>query len=260
MRASSLFPFNSSFMIPTTPVRTVSLPSRVDSAMLLKHRQGNEPIVVVKLIGVGTTANYDFRDKGTRSYVFRNEPQMEGHILRIPLSLWMAGEGRNKAKLAHEIMDQRRMMHSMVILFETPPAAISKQQEVERPAVEAAPANTSPEMVATDTPESTRNVVGPGVEATVATAEDIFTSQGESDSSDPYKVASAGSTPAPTSISETPDLPLHERALSLVTDNPKRLKALSALLGVSETDLRAAIEHSESKIELANAGWVRPKA
>lgn len=259
MRASSLFPFNSSFMIPTTPVRAVSLPPRVDSAMLLKHRQGNEPIVVVKLIGVGTTANYDFRDKGTRSYVFRNEPQMEGHILRIPLSLWMAGEGRNKAKLAHEIMDQRRMMHSMVILFETPPAAISKQQEVEQPAEKAAPANTSPEMVATDTPE-TRNVVGPGVEATVATAEDTFTSQGESDSSDLHTVASGGSTPPPASISETPDSPLHERALSLVTDNPKRLKALAALLGVEEADLRAAIDHPYSKIELANAGWVRPKA
>src|SRR6476620_3752217 len=93
----------------TTPcpslTTVITLPGRVDSALLAKFRRADEPLVVVKLVGVANNAPYDFHDKGTRSYIFRFESALEGHILRVPLHLWQAGKGR----LAHDLMEQRRL-------------------------------------------------------------------------------------------------------------------------------------------------------
>jgi hypothetical protein len=132
-----------------------TLPSRVDSSTLAKFLQDGEPVVLVKLIGVGNSAPYDFRDKGTRSYIFRFDAAQEGHVLRIPLHLWQ----ENRARLAHDIMDQRHMAHSMVVTLETPPAL---------PVPSLPQATISAQMGATDTSTDTRIVVGPGAEPTVA--------------------------------------------------------------------------------------------
>lgn len=220
--------------MPATPQPTVTtLPGRVDSAVLAKHRRAGEPMVIVKLVGVGNTAPYDFRDKGTRSYIFRFDSQMEGHLIRIPLHLWQ----EDRARMAHDIMDQRHMAHAMIVMLEQPPAPAA--------AAPAIPQSTIPEKGATDTSTDARNVVGQGAEPTVAPA------------SGP--AAAAAATPP----AEAPRLPdgrsVHEAAHALA-EPPKRLKALAALLGVPEAQLRTAISHPDSQVVLASAGWVRRKA
>lgn len=215
----------------TTPCPSLStvitLPGRVDSALLAKHRRADEPLVVVKLVGVGNTAPYDFHDKGTRSYIFRFESAQEGHILRVPLHLWQAGKGR----LAHDLMEQRRLPHAMVVTLDAPTEA------------KPAPSTNLTEMGATDTSTDTRNVVGPGAEPTVAPAS-LSVAATSVQAAEPPLIAGR---------------PLHEAAYALV-EPPKRLKALAALLGVAEGALREAIGQADSRIELANAGWVRRKA
>ncbi|WP_395734756.1 hypothetical protein [Prosthecobacter sp.] len=215
----------------TTPCPSLStvitLPGRVDSALLAKHRRADDPLVVVKLVGVGNTAPYDFHDKGTRSYIFRFESAQEGHILRVPLHLWQAGKGR----LAHDLMEQRRLPHAMVVTLDAPTEA------------KPTPLTNLTEMGATDTSTDTRNVVGPGAEPTVA----------------PASLSVAATSVQAVEPPLIAGMPLHEAAYALV-EPPKRLKALAALLGVAEGALREAIGQADSRIELANAGWVRRKA
>ena len=233
----------------TTPcpslTTVLTLPGRVDSALLAKHRRADDPLVVVKLVGVGNNAPYDFHDKGTRSFIFRFESALEGHVLRVPLHLWQAGKGR----LAHDLMEQRRLPHAMVVTLDAPAAA------------KTAPLTNLTEMGATDTSTDTRNVVGPGAEPTVAPA----SAEEKAETTAQAAVADAAIVSvAATSVQVKVPLliagrPLHEAAYELV-EPPKRLKALAALLGVAEDALRAGIGHADSRIELANAGWVRRKA
>lgn len=241
----------------TTPCPSLStvitLPGRVDSALLAKHRRADEPLIVLKLVGVGNTAPYDFHDKGTRSYIFRFESAQEGHILRVPLHLWQAGKGR----LAHDLMEQRRLPHAMVVTLDAPTEA------------KPTPPTNLTEMGATDTSTDTRNVVGPGAEPTVAPAFAQAT-DGRPASEEKKTVAEGGLTEvsqttandgqqSPTTANSAASTLLHEAAYALV-EPPKRLKALAALLGVAEGALREAIGHADSRLELANAGWVRRKA
>ena len=241
----------------TTPcpslTTVITLPGRVDSALLAKHRRADEPLVVVKLVGVGNTAPYDFHDKGTRSYIFRFESAQEGHILRVPLHLWQAGKGR----LAHDLMEQRRLPHAMVVTLDAPTEA------------KPAPSTNLTEMGATDTSTDTRNVVGPGAEPTVApasgsacgaktVAEQSLTVVDGGLQEVSQTTANDGKQ-SPTTANSAASTLLHEAAYALV-DPPKRLKALAALLGVAEGALREAIGQADSRLELANAGWVRRKA
>lgn len=228
----------------------MTLPARVDSALLAKHRRADDPLVVVKLVGVGNNAPYDFHDKGTRSYIFRFESALEGHILRVPLHLWQAGKGR----LAHDLMEQRRLPHAMVVTLDAPTAA------------KPTPLTNLTEMGATDTSTDTRIVVGPGAEPTVAPAsaqENALKAEADVKAQAAVADAATASVAAASVQAVVPPLiagrPLHEAAYDLV-EPPKRLKALAALLGVAEDALRAGIGHADSRIELANAGWVRRKA
>lgn len=228
----------------------MTLPARVDSALLAKHRRADDPLVVVKLVGVGNNAPYDFHDKGTRSYIFRFESALEGHILRVPLHLWQAGKGR----LAHDLMEQRRLPHAMVVTLDAPTAA------------KATPLTNLTEMGATDTSTDTRIVVGPGAEPTVAPAsaqEKALKAEADVKAKAPVADAPTVSVAATSVQAVVPPLiagrPLHEAAYELV-EPPKRLRALAALLGVAEDALRTGIGHADSRIELANAGWVRRKA
>ncbi|MDB6006869.1 MAG: hypothetical protein JWR15_3856 [Prosthecobacter sp.] len=224
-------------MKPTTNTVT-TLPNRVDSAMLAKFLREGEPVIVLKLTGVGNSAPYDFRDKGTRSYIFRFDSAQEGHLLRIPLHLWQ----ENKARLAHDIMDQRHMAHAMIVTLEMPRVPADPQIPL---------TTIYPEqMGATDTSTDTRNVVGPGAEPTVAPT---FAKASERR---PTSGSAGGAEEEPPLIGGRP---LHEAAYDLA-EQPKRLKALAALLGVTEAPLREAIGDSSSRIELATAGWVRRKA
>lgn len=173
---------------PATPALS-RLPARVDSALLGKHRLADEPLVVLKLVGVGNTAPYDFHDKGTRSYIFRHESAQEGHILRVPLHLWQA----DGARLAHDLMDQRRLPHALIVFLDpATQGATSTTLTASQPqcaalpqtmsltssaagipaatgtATQPSPSLSSPKTGATDTSTETRIVVGPGSEPTVA--------------------------------------------------------------------------------------------
>jgi hypothetical protein len=229
-------------MKPATHTTTL-LPGRVDSTMLAKFRHDGEPFIVLKLVGVGNSAPYDFRDKGTRSYIFRFESAQEGHLLRVPLHLWQ----ENKARLAHDIMDQRHMTHAMIVTLEMPPASAAPQ----------IPQTTIPDkMGATDTSTDTLNVVGPGAEPTVAPT---FDGEAENTVAEQSLTVVDGGLQKPDGQPLVGGRPLHEAAYDLV-EPPKRLKALAALLGVAEAPLREAIASPQSRIELATAGWVRRKA
>ena len=229
-------------MKPTTHTSAVTLlPGRVDSVLLSKFLLEGEPVIVVKLVGVGNTAPYDFRGKGTRSFMFRFDSRLDGHTLRVPLHLWQEAQGR----LAHELMDQRHLTHSMIVLVEMPsaPAAVPPLP----------PPAADEQRGATDTSTSTRNVVGPGsVEPTVAPA------SGNAQGLDEARpVHEASSSPEPLPLHE--GRPLHEALFTLV-ESPKRIKALAALLGVTEPILRRAITTADSHIELAASGWLRRKS
>ncbi|WP_395740621.1 hypothetical protein [Prosthecobacter sp.] len=229
-----------------------TLPNRVDSSTLAKFIEGGEPLVLVKLIGVGNTAPYDFRDKGTRSYIFRFDPALEGHVLRIPLHLWQ----ENRARLAHDIMDQRHMAHSMVVTLEQP--------STPAPPVSPIPQSTiSAQTGATDTRTDTRIVVGPGAEPTVAPTSPPGEKAVDETSATVVAPSSAkaldGMPDGLPELQTADGRPLHEAAYDLA-EPPKRLKAMAALLGVAEASVRAAIDHPRSRVELAMAGWVRRKS
>jgi hypothetical protein len=207
--------------------------------VLAKFRLPDEPLILVKLVGVGNSAPYDFHDKGTRSFIFRFESALEGHVLRVPLHLWQ----ENHARLAHDLLDQRRLPHAIIVFLELPPVAQPPQPP------------SSP-MGATDTRTETRIVVGPGSEPTVAPTFPLQASEASpATGSESSAATTLQAAPPPPSA----DRPLHEAAYDQAA-TPKRLKALAALLGVTEPALRTAITHPASQIELATAGWVRRKA
>lgn len=113
------------------------------------------------------------------------------------------------------------------------------------------------EKGATDTDGNAPNVVGQGeADPTVAPASETLSSQGESDSSEPHKLASGGSTPPPATTS--PSEILYEAAFDKL-ESPMRIKALAALLGTDEATLKTALESPQSHIELGHAGWVKRK-
>jgi len=264
-----------------------TLPARVDSAMLAKYRQDGEPVIILKLIGVGNTALFDFRDKGTRSYVFRFDSTFGGHIIRIPLSLWQA----NKGQMAHDIMDQRRTTQTMIVLVEMPTPAPIEQPSLTEP------------LTATNAGDAQFTI--DCIKATIASYKDSDNSNAEEslrECLDRISNAVSGTITAPASTPESPqmgatdtsaevrnvvgpddvptvapasspsnettaddgsqhmvgDVHLFQAAYDLV-ESPKRLKALAALLGVEETPLREAIGCPMSKVELVTAGWVRRK-
>lgn len=288
---------------PTTP----AIPARADSSTLAKHFLPGEPAVIVKLVGVGNTAPFEFRDsKGARTFVMRWDAKAGGHQIRVPLSVWQA----NNAKIAHDFMDQRRMSHAVVVTVDVPatledaakqsPGAawiqalgllstlapemqinvndplgmartiydtVSKSQVgevVNSPdsysgiaGANPAPATTFPtEKGATDTASDALNVVGPGLaEPTVAPASETFTPTAEGTV---YEIKV--DTPDTTLEDDKPLVSdeIAGQAYDLV-EQPKRIKALAALMGVDEAILREAITSPASKVELVNPGWVRRK-
>lgn len=265
-----------------------TLPARVDSTILARCLTAGEPVVLVKLVAVGNTAPYDFRDaKGSRAYVFRWDLKAGGHVLRVPLSLWQA----NKAQMAHDIMDQRRLANAIVVTFEMPSptaAADTKrldflEEQVERDSVTHGTLIFRHEFLNSIDGKTVRDAID-DVLAERAKFKALQVSEPET-TSPPEKgatdTANEGDVqnvvglsqaspptvaPASEEISEpqdsTPiiygDKPLYEAAFGLV-EQPKRIKALAALLDVEEEALRASIKMPGSKVELAQAGWVRRK-
>lgn len=94
----------------------IKIPQRADSAMLAKLGNPGEPLVLVKMAGFGSLAPYEFRGRDSRTFLLRWDARLCAHILRVPLSLWMQDDHR----MAHDILDQRRLEAPVIILFELP--------------------------------------------------------------------------------------------------------------------------------------------
>lgn len=259
-----------------------TLPARVDSSILARYLTAGEPVVIVKLVSVGNTAPYDFRDaKGSRSYVFRWDLKAGGHVLRVPLSLWQA----NKAQIAHDIMDQRRLPNAIVVTVELPetmklaealpPAASTGSEEkFILDCINATLASYAGTKTTLESLQECLDRIANAVRGTVSTKKGATDTANEGDVQNVVGLSQASPPTVAPASEETitdniaypqdgsqhmlGDKPLHEVACDNV-EQPKRIKALASILGVEEDILRAAIESPGSKVELVKAGWVRRK-
>lgn len=240
-------------MKPNTTL--ITIPALSDSTVLAKWQTPGEPVVIVKMTVVGNNQPYTHR-ADDKSFIFRWSTDQQGHVLRVPLSLWM----QNKAKLAHQLMDQRRATHALIVLFEMPAVAAVFTEPAE--------SFTSPEMGAADTTPA-QNVVGLSEEPTAAPAEDWSKVPSDDPSRDGTPVddegkdanedATATAEITQDAEDQIPEASLEQRIYEAVYEKPKRLNELAASLGVMGDSLRNSIARPESRVELAAAGWVRRK-
>ncbi len=105
-------------MQPSKP-QPFRLPQRFDSPTLAKYAIPGEPTVIVRAVGVGSTAPFEYSDRNGRQAIFRYEREYDAHVLKVPASVW----NHNKGFMAHELMDQRRLPHPLVVTVEVPAIA-----------------------------------------------------------------------------------------------------------------------------------------
>lgn len=103
-------------MQPSKP-QPFRLPQRFDSPTLAKYAIPGEPSVIVRAVGVGSTAPFEYSDRNGRQAIFRYEREYDAHVLKVPASVW----NHNKGFMAHELMDQRRLPHPLVVTVDIPP-------------------------------------------------------------------------------------------------------------------------------------------
>lgn len=101
--------------MPSKP-QPFRLPQRFDSPTLAKLAISGEPTVIVRAVGVGSTAPFEYSDRNGRQAIFRYDQKYDAHVLKVPASIWNA----NKGFMAHELMDQRRLPHPLVVTVEVP--------------------------------------------------------------------------------------------------------------------------------------------
>lgn len=104
-------------MQPSKP-QPFRLPQRFDSPTLAKYAIPGEPTVIVRAVGVGSTAPFEYSDRNGRQAIFRYEREYDAHVLKVPASVW----NHNNGFMAHELMDQRRLPHPLVVTVEVPTA------------------------------------------------------------------------------------------------------------------------------------------
>lgn len=102
-------------MQPSKP-QPFRLPQRFDSPTLAKYAIPGEPTVIVRAVGVGSTAPFEYSDRNGRQAIFRYEREYDAHVLKVPASVW----NHNKGFMAHELMDQRRLPHPLVVTVDIP--------------------------------------------------------------------------------------------------------------------------------------------
>lgn len=104
-------------MQPSKP-QPFRLPQRFDTPTLAKLALPGEPTVIVRAVGVGSTAPFEYSDRNGRQAIFRYEREYDAHVLKVPASVW----SHNNGFMAHELMDQRRLPHPLVVTVEVPTA------------------------------------------------------------------------------------------------------------------------------------------
>lgn len=272
--------------------RTRTLPLRLNTAILAPYFEPGDATVIVKLVGVGSTAPFEMRAGGSagRSFILEWNTRLDGHVVRIPLSLWMAHE----ARMAHELMDHRRMAHAMVVTFEMPSPArvdVSVASRANAPANANAHAPAASETVGCGgtwacgrAAGSVSGPVCPLISSLSRPAQKMGAAEHSVDASivvvrgnDPLPAAptvGADHSPCPFPAPKTevvavataddaavPMLggrPVHEAAHEQLA-RPQRVKALAALLKVSEATLRTAAAAEGASVEIAGP-WVRRRA
>ena len=211
------------------PSKSVQLPARVNSALLLKNARPGEPVIVLKIDGVGFTGDFEFQVEH-RSFLFRYDLKLGGHVLRVPFHIWM----QDKAKLAHDIMS-RKQRHCFVTLIEfTPVATASEETDLQggEPA--------------------TRQAHNLKAEGSIPSPAPTVEPEPESAQETPLEA------PGPIMYGE---MPLHEAVTGVLhqAGSAVRIKAIAHQLDVSEDSIRTALEEPSADAEIASAGWVRIK-
>ncbi len=193
--------------------------------------------MIVKIDGMGFTGDYDHQVEN-RSFVFRFDVRLGGHILRVPYHLWM----QDKARLAHDLMG-RKFRWPMIVLIEFTPLE----------AASAPAANTSP-------------VIDEQQPATGDAGDEGNTENSQPNGGERASSETTGNAPddQPTeNVQKAPlmygEMPLHQAVSDLVKDGALRIKAVAHQLDKPEDDVRAAIEDPASLAEIAQGGWVRLK-
>lgn len=212
------------------PSFSARLPMRVSAQILLSHRLPGEPVVVLMIFGVGTTAPYEFRDDEGRDYVCRWETKIGGHVMRVPAHLWAA----NNHKMARSCMERRRQQYPVVVGIEL--------------ATEVAGAGSAAVGLGhqTDATPQPLVVLPPASEADV----DLDFSV---DSSEPFNE----DPPIDPNSVQVGGVALHHIIAAAVGDGAMRIKSLRAQLGgdVTEDDIKLALQSPDSVAKL-NSGWV----
>lgn len=211
------------------PAPTAALPAICTSDNLAKYAVAGEPTILFLLTDVGSTADYQFRDKtGGRSFLLKWNTRLDGHVLRVPYSVWSAKDHA----FANALM--RQPMHRPVVVlveFAASAPAVTAPAEAE---------SQSPEKTgAPETQEAACIVVGPSV------APQAGAPTGEAEGTAEQIVAAI--------------VPLHMRAY-VAAEAPIRVKPLAELLNVTPEVLREAIANPHSRLEIAAAGWVKRTA
>lgn len=206
------------------PALTSRLPMRVSAQILLSHRLPGEPVLVLVIYGVGTTAPYEFRDDEGRDYICRWETKLGGHVIRVPAHLWAA----NNHRMARSCMERRRQQFPLVVGIElAAEVAAEEGASVGLGHQTGVPSKPQPE-----TPES--DEVEADADFSIETPAAV----------DPNSIQVQG-------------VPLHHIIAATVGDGAMRLKTLKLALGgdVSEDDVKLALQSPDSVAKL-QFGWV----
>lgn len=209
---------------------SIRIPNLCDSARLAKLAQAGEPCVVLKAVAIGSTGEHEMLDKEGRVYRLKWSSQHGGHIIRIPISLWI----QNKHKLAHDIMDQPLHL-PLIALFE---GEFQSQggAEAARLAHTQEDAGSSP-APATISLEDRKELVAKTQELAANVIE------------------AATATEKPTE--EPGEAPIITAIKALLASGNKRVGDLATELPADEEMVREAIASENSGLYIGAAGWVK---
>jgi hypothetical protein len=199
---------------------TARLPMRVSAQILLSHRLPGEPVIIMMIFGVGTTAPYEFRDDEGRDYVCRWETKIGGHVMRVPAHLWAA----NNHKMARSCMERRRQQYPVVVGIE-----LAEVGEVASP-VEFTERSVEPEGVAVGLGHAAAPSMASAVEPDFSVAVE------------PVMVGGETLTAVITAV---------------VAEGPMRAKSVAAMIGgeITEDQVKAAAGAEGSGLSF-KSGWI----
>lgn len=249
-------------MQPSKP-QPFRLPQRFDSPTLAKYAIPGEPTVIVRAVGVGSTAPFEYSDRNGRQAIFRYEREYDAHVLKVPASVW----NHNKGFMAHELMDQRRLPHPLVVTVNIPTVEATSPIKGLIDAMKADPeyawgwhcnlamamhdSGAGPHQACNrgaalflsqlsyGAVDTTQHPAYENTQGDIQTA--TISSQGELDSSEAHNLVPAASIPAPDTTSPEMDAPGNsEEASDVVVGQVSERPGASATETLSSPDAPAS--------------------